>query len=70
MSPPIPTIPLSTLESQLNTLPSGKPRKPPVSLADCALKELTQYKCNIAEVFEKGKEPLIVCEPVVRLFRQ
>ncbi|KAF2125878.1 hypothetical protein P153DRAFT_299258 [Dothidotthia symphoricarpi CBS 119687] len=76
MPPPTPIHALSTLEAQINVLPSGKPRRPPIKLGDCALKELVQYKCNIVEpevrgekVAEKGKG-VVVCEPVVRLLRQ
>jgi inner membrane protease subunit SOM1 len=69
MAPATPIYPLSALESQINVLPNGKPRKPPVRLGDCALKELVQYKCNI-EISEKTKKPDVICEPVVRLLRQ
>ncbi|KAL6709361.1 hypothetical protein ACN47E_001768 [Coniothyrium glycines] len=69
MAPPTPTYPLSALESQLNTLPSGKPRSPPLVLSDCALKELVQYKCNIQPAKDKRGQPSILCEPVVRLLR-
>ncbi|UPX12911.1 uncharacterized protein EKO05_0003444 [Ascochyta rabiei] len=69
MAPPTPIHTLSTLESQINVLPNGKPRKPPVQLRDCALKELVQYKCNI-EVSETTRRPDVICEPVVRLLRQ
>lgn len=69
MAPATPIYPLSALESEINVLPNGKPRKPPVRLGDCALKELVQYKCNI-ELSEKTRKPNVVCEPVVRLLRQ
>jgi hypothetical protein len=68
MAPATPIYPLSALESQINVLPNGKPRKPPVRLDQCALKELVQYKCNI-EVSEKTRKPNVICEPVVRLLR-
>lgn len=70
MAPPIPQVPLSALQHEINTLPSGKPRRPPVNLADCALKEMVQYKCNSERPKQKGLRPIIVCEPVVRLFRE
>lgn len=73
MAPSTPIHPLSALETQINVLPSGKPRRPPINLNDCALKELIQYKCNIVEPQAKdGKRQMgvIVCEPVVRLLRQ
>jgi hypothetical protein len=69
MAPATPIHSLSALESRVNVLPNGKPRKPPVRLGDCALKELVQYKCNI-EVSEKTRKPNVICEPVVRLLRQ
>lgn len=69
MAPATVIHPLSALESQINVLPNGKPRKPPVHLDDCALKQLVQYKCNI-EVRDKTRKPNIICEPVVRLLRQ
>ncbi|KAF1948971.1 hypothetical protein CC80DRAFT_497820 [Byssothecium circinans] len=70
MAPPLPLIPPSALEAELNTLPSGKPRRPPLVLTDCALKELVQYKCNIDKPVTRGARPVIYCEPVVRLIRQ
>jgi hypothetical protein len=71
MTPPLPILSLSELESQINVLPNGKARKPPIKLSDCALKELVQYKCNLSVPKDGSKEPpTIVCEPVVRLLRQ
>ncbi|KAF2024954.1 hypothetical protein EK21DRAFT_77548 [Setomelanomma holmii] len=70
MPPPIPTHHLSDLETQINILPNGKPRKPPVNLLDCPLKELVQFKCNMSVPQRKGQMPTIICEPVVRLLRQ
>jgi len=69
MAPAAPIHALSALETQINLLPNGKPRRPPVRLDDCALKELVQYKCNV-ELSEKTGKPDIICEPVVRLLRQ
>jgi len=70
MPPPLPLHTLDALESQVNVLPNGKARKPPIKLTDCALKELVQYKCNILKPERKGAMPTIVCEPFVRLLRQ
>jgi inner membrane protease subunit SOM1 len=71
MSPPLPVHLLSVLETQINTLPNGKSRKPPIRLSDCPLKELVQYKCNLAFSETDNKaQPSILCEPVVRLLRQ
>jgi len=70
MAPPVPTIPLTDLEKEINVLASGKARKPPVSnLRDCPLKELTQYKCNVRQPATKGQKAVIVCEPFVRMYR-
>ncbi|KAF1972038.1 hypothetical protein BU23DRAFT_555548 [Bimuria novae-zelandiae CBS 107.79] len=69
MAPPTPIYPVFALPTEINTLANGKPRKPPIKdLRDCALKEMVQYKCNISQE-TKGTKPLIICEPVVRLFR-
>ncbi|KAF2477162.1 uncharacterized protein BDR25DRAFT_300186 [Lindgomyces ingoldianus] len=84
MAPPLQPIPLSALETEISRLANGKPRKPAAAISnvrDCPLKEMVQYKCNIyppkpSEGAEGGKkkqnkaEPTIICEPVVRLFRQ
>ncbi|KAH8701301.1 mitochondrial export protein Som1 [Phaeosphaeriaceae sp. PMI808] len=70
MSPPLPIYPLSALETQVNIHPDGKARKPLTKLVDCPLKELVQYKCNIKISKTKNVEPMILCEPVVRLLRQ
>ncbi|KAF2798727.1 hypothetical protein K505DRAFT_192210, partial [Melanomma pulvis-pyrius CBS 109.77] len=69
MAPPLPTFHVSELPTKLNVLPSGKPRNPPIDLAECALKELVQYRCSAAKP-KPGEKPVIVCEPVVRFYRQ
>ncbi|CAI6333700.1 unnamed protein product [Periconia digitata] len=82
MAPPIPLISLSDLEqhatavqpqSPFATSPTQRLRKnntppPPRALTDCPLKEITQYKCN-AEKPKGAKRPVVICDPVVRLFR-
>ncbi|PVH96758.1 hypothetical protein DM02DRAFT_616975 [Periconia macrospinosa] len=83
MSPPLHLIPVSELEqhvtspqpnSPFSTNPSQRTRKnnapPPRALTDCALKELTQYKCNAEKPKRRGEKPIVRCEPVVRLFRE
>ncbi|SMQ45513.1 unnamed protein product [Zymoseptoria tritici ST99CH_3D7] len=58
------------LTSHINHLPDGKTRKPPVSdLKKCDLKELVQYNCELNGPKE-DKRSKIVCDPVLRLFRQ
>jgi inner membrane protease subunit SOM1 len=70
MAPPTPIYPASSLSTEINTLPNGKPRKPPIAnLRDCALKEMVQYKCNIEKSKVQGAQPIIICDPVVRMFR-
>ncbi|KAF2655135.1 hypothetical protein K491DRAFT_436961 [Lophiostoma macrostomum CBS 122681] len=66
MAPIVPTFHASELPTQVIVLPSGKPRKPALNLDDCAKKEMVQYKCNI----HNKKNPIIICEPVVRFYRQ
>ncbi|KAH7382184.1 mitochondrial export protein Som1 [Pyrenochaeta sp. MPI-SDFR-AT-0127] len=70
MPPPTRTVPLPGLESEINTHSNGKPRYPPIKLNDCTLKELVQYKCNVQSTKGKGKQPTVICEPVVRLLRR
>ncbi|KAF1843117.1 uncharacterized protein K460DRAFT_340891 [Cucurbitaria berberidis CBS 394.84] len=67
---PMRTVPLSALETEINVLPNGKSRSPPIKLIDCPLKELVQYKCNVHPSKEKGKKALVACEPVLRLLRK
>ncbi|PIB03110.1 hypothetical protein CB0940_11722 [Cercospora beticola] len=69
MPPVVEAFHASELESRLNTLPSGKARKPPIQelKKDCELKELLQYNCEPEG--EKGKQR-VVCRPVLRLLRQ
>lgn len=70
MAPPTPVYPVSALPTEINTLANGKPRKPPITdLKECPLKEMVQYKCNISKPKSKGAQPVIICEPVVRMFR-
>lgn len=81
MAPPLPLVSLSELEQHATSPKTSSPltsdaaqpswkskAEPPRALTDCALKEMTQYKCNI-EKQEKGK-PQVVCLPLVRLFRE
>ena len=68
MAPIVPTFHASELQDQVNVLPSGKPRKALINLEDCAKKEIVQYKCNAH--FDKNKKGSIICESVVRNFRQ
>jgi hypothetical protein len=70
MAPTIPTFHVSSLPVQTNTLANGKARKNPVDLeTDCALKQMVQYKCNVAKAEKTGGKPTILCKPVVRFYR-
>ncbi|RMZ66454.1 Mitochondrial export Som1 [Pyrenophora seminiperda CCB06] len=70
MAPPANMIHASELEAAINVLSTGKPRKPPIKLSDCELKELVQFKCNVTKPKNKNERPFIVCEPVVRMLRR
>ena len=59
----------SELERRVNKLPSGAARKPAVNINDCELKELIQYRCELAGKPEDPRAK-VVCEPVLRLFRK
>ncbi|KAK5120675.1 hypothetical protein LTR85_006033 [Meristemomyces frigidus] len=48
---------------------NGKARKPPVDLKQCKLKELIQYECDLRGPKENPRSR-VVCEPLLRLFRQ
>jgi hypothetical protein len=71
MAPPIPVFHVSQLSTEVNTLPNGKPRKQrdKIDLLDCPLKEMVQYKCNFNKP-KRGEKPVVICEPVVRFYRQ
>jgi len=60
----------SEMEAAINVLPNGKPRKPPINLRDCELKELVQYKCNVKKSEKQGGKPNVICKPVVRMLRR
>ncbi|KAK5001317.1 hypothetical protein LTR28_012802 [Elasticomyces elasticus] len=69
MAPPTEAFPPSQLAARINTTPSGKRRKPPIAdLADCALKEMLQYHCELVGPREDSRSE-VRCWPVVRLFR-
>lgn len=71
MGPTVETFHASELQSRINTLPTGKARKPPVKdlKKDCTLKELMQYNCDLDGPKEDPKSK-VVCKGVLRLFRQ
>ncbi|KAF2175680.1 hypothetical protein K469DRAFT_609889 [Zopfia rhizophila CBS 207.26] len=69
MAPPLEQFHASQLPVRINTLLNGKPRRPPIKLEECPLMEMVQYKCNIKKS-DLPERPVILCEPVVRLFRK
>ncbi|KAH7136068.1 hypothetical protein B0J11DRAFT_519852 [Dendryphion nanum] len=68
MSPPVPTFHVSSLPTKLNALPHGKTRSPPIDLATLPLKEMIQYRCDLA-ITDLSQRPAIVCKEVARLYR-
>lgn len=71
MAPLVETFPPEELSARINKLPNGKTRKPAVAdlAKECKLKELLQYNCDLNGPKEDPKSK-IVCDPVLRLFRQ
>ncbi|CAK3757528.1 mitochondrial export Som1 [Lecanosticta acicola] len=71
MAPLVESFTPAELASRINKLPSGKARKPAVAdlAKDCELKELIQYNCDLNGPREDPRSK-VVCEPVLRLFRQ
>ena len=73
MAPLVPVFPAESLPDHVNTIRRNfidKRRKgEPVNLKECPLLEMTQFSCNPPQngVPEPG---VVVCEPVVRLFRR
>ena len=47
--PALQTATLAELEARANLRPNGKPRVPPVRLADCELLQLIQYRCDVED---------------------
>lgn len=68
MAPLVEAFHASDLTDYLKRKPNGKMRKPPVDLKTCELKELIQYNCNVDN--PRNQNSRVVCEPVLRLFRQ
>lgn len=69
MAPHVEAFTAARLEHQVQCQTNGKPRKPPVELKQCALKELIQYECDLKGPRDDPASK-VVCEPVLRLFRQ
>nr|POE56252.1 hypothetical protein CFP56_50796 [Quercus suber] len=69
MAPHVEAFDASRLDHAIQQQPNGRRRKPPVDLQDCALKELLQYECDLNGP-RNDPRTKVVCEPVLRLFRQ
>jgi len=62
-------FPPSRLQQHVQYKYNGKAQKPPVDLQKCKLKELIQYECELSGP-RNDPNSKVVCEPVLRLFRQ
>ena len=70
MAPPVEEFPVSELENRVNVQSNGRRRKGgDIDLRKCELLELVQYECGL-EGDEKDRDSVIVCAPVVKLFRR
>ena len=69
MAPLVEAFPASQLKNHINTLPTGKTRKPKVGLQDCELKEIKQYFCDLDGPREDPRSK-VICEEFVRSFRR
>lgn len=73
MAPLVPVFSAETLPDHVNTVHRNfqeKRRKgPDIDLKECQLLEMTQYSCNPPSE-ELPQAGVIVCKPVVRLFRR
>ena len=68
MAPPIEEFPPAQLEQRLQYTTNGKLRKSPVELEKCKLMEMVQYMCEVSN--RNDPNAVVVCQPVVRLFRR
>ena len=62
-------FPAWQLPARVQYTPDGKKRKEAVDLKKCALKEMVQYSCDLHGP-RSDPTSKVVCEPIVRLFRQ
>ncbi|KAK4539639.1 hypothetical protein LTR36_010465 [Oleoguttula mirabilis] len=69
MAPLVEAFHPARLQQHVQYHPNGKARKPPVDLKQCELKELIQYECDLRGPKENPRSR-VVCEPLLRLFRQ
>ncbi|KAK3051681.1 hypothetical protein LTR09_007337 [Extremus antarcticus] len=69
MAPLVEAFPPSQLSKRVQTTTKDRTQKPPVILKDCELKEMMQYFCDL-DGPKEDKKSKVVCEPVLRMFRQ
>jgi len=71
MAPSISPFHPADLDTKTKILPTGKLRKPENQqrLQDCALKELVQFDCEVKR-HQRHKNGIVVCAPIVRMFRR
>ena len=68
MAPTIEEFLPAQLEQRLQYTMNGKLRKSPVELEKCKLMEMVQYMCEVSN--RNDPHAVVVCQPVVRLFRR
>lgn len=71
MAPLIEAFHASELPERIAFHPDGQKRKPAIKdlKKECALKEMIQYDCQLQGP-KNSPQSKVVCEPVLRLFRQ
>jgi hypothetical protein len=68
MAPPIEEFLPAQLEQRIQYAMNGKLRRSPVELEKCKLMEMVQYMCEVSN--RNDPNAVVVCQPVVRLFRR
>nr|POF01317.1 hypothetical protein CFP56_21265 [Quercus suber] len=69
MAPHVEVFDASRLDHAIQYKPNGRRHRPNIDLKACALKELLQYECDLNGPRHDPRTK-VVCEPVLRLFRQ
>lgn len=72
MAPPVESFPASELEHRIQIKTNGRRRKgPAIQLKDCELFEMVQYSCGLdKDPRVSAKDAIIICKPIVKLFRR
>lgn len=69
MTPPVESFPASQLKQRVESTAEGRRQKGQmVDLRNCELLEMVQYSCKLRK--DSGKEAMISCKPMMRLFRR